>query len=329
MTKNSFSNFFFALFISAIVSLNDSISFLYVSSSLNILSSLTLKEYFKSAKSRVLSIKSFVPSNFLFFNIYGKTKIIFDITTDLTDKLKIMERKNLNKLEEYNGQTSRLNEAERDLNNLEKADEDDNLLRNDLSEKEKQLMGLMYKKKKLQEEKTRISDSSIYTLAVVSVQKNKIWKTKLFSKINEISQNLPIYILEKEMIHIVNKNENELEMLRTMERSFDTLFRKFKKFKDENSTDLKDFERELEGERVRKKASDQKKEIEMKSKNLQKSIFERQNKLYCLPSRKIANDRNKPPAMKKIEVKEKKLEDKLTMSAILKADTDDNFNSNN
>jgi hypothetical protein len=263
-------------------------------------------------------------------NKYNGCKIIFDKPSDLRDKLKVLEKSNLEKLDEYIDLTSRLNMAHREFMNMENEDISDNTLINDIKDKTKQLEEIKIKERKLNEEKKNLNKT---TFSNNSIAKNKILKTKLFAKINQIYQNLPIYLKDREAKKYlgntaVSKNENELEMLRVLERTFDFLNLKYNEFSDNMSEDLKNFEKEIEIERKKKITQDQKIQKEKKIRNLEIAIFERQNKIYAIPKRRMANDRNKPLKKEKIEVKELKTEDNINLYELLAFDGDDNFKIN-
>ena len=255
---------------------------------------------------------------------YNFRKIIFQNPVDLIDKLKMNETINLKKLQEYNDLTSQLIVAQKDLLNLQKEDHLDNSLRNDILDKEGMLSELKLKKAKLLEEKSKLS--MLTSTQNLSWTKKKIHKTRANSKLYEIYDRLPSQFKESEtkkllLNNMISNTEKDLEMLRIIERTFDLTLMKYHEFSETMNSFLREYEKELEIERKKKITMDQNKEIEEKNHNLRLAVYERQNKIYALPKRKI-NIKMKPMRKEFISEKIFKQEENLNLCELLSYDND-------
>ena len=257
---------------------------------------------------------------------------IFQEPSDLIDELKNLETMNIELLKK----TSELNEVFNENSseyNLIMKENNYNLdyLRNDNLKKEKFLKDLKERNKKNKDEKEQLlnySDKNTYDCSQAT--NNNVNKSNINIKIfNMYTTCLGLTFFKENNFRIefaeksknkqisVNKNINYIDMLRVIEKTFDSLVIRYQYFVENNSQDLKKFEKELDLEKKKKFTDEQKFESEIKKENLMKKILERFKKSTLVPKRKVPEN-FQPKTKLKNDVKSKKVnEDNLKLEDLL------------
>ena len=242
---------------------------------------------------------------------HGKLKV-FEKQEELVNELKRMEAKNIELLFESNEIEQAVAERMKDTKNLEKEDKSSNIyISKEIKKKEDELKDIKDKNSRLKEEKDKLEKNryQLNSTSSNSMTKNKLYKTQLFSKVMVLFKKcseLDIFDKDNGDKHkkLCLSNENQLEMMRLPEKTFQYVHDKYIEFGKSYPDDLKKFEKDLEAERKKQIALELTKEDEKKTEKLMQKLAEKYNKVIIKPTRKIA-DRVRP--------EEKILKDKIDL----------------
>ena len=129
--------------------------------------------------------------------------------------------------------------------------------------------------------------------------KNKLYKTQLFSKVIILFKKCSkLNIFDKENFDKLKKlclyNENQLEMMRLAEKTFQYLLNKYILLGESFPEDLKKFEKDLEADRKKQIALELTKDNDKKSEKLMQRIAEKYNKVVIIKTTRTIAERMKP-----------------------------------
>jgi hypothetical protein len=242
-------------------------------------------------------------------NHYDYEKV-FTRHEELINEMKRMEVKNLELLSEVNELEQVVEEKSKEMKKVENEDKSGNkYIINETKRKEEELVEIREKNKKLKEEKEKLNKNKHHVNSsqndkVHSLTKNRVFKTQIYSRIMILFKKCcELNIFEKENWSEMNKknhsnNDNQLEMMRLIEKTFQYLSKKYFSYDQHYSEDLKMFEKDLEAERKRQLALEQAKENEKKTENLIQKIVDKYNKIVIKSNKKIV-EHSRPLEKKK------------------------------
>lgn len=286
---------------------------------LHSLADMVLKTAFSSKKNKMNwnlnLIKENNPAELLEIERYNNYLIhpIFQSANELNEEIKKMEYENINLLEKLNQSRGNVNEMRCELKHVQ-AEENktyDSILK-DVCTREKYFKELKDTNQKLQDEKNMLGNDRIFNTSkmngmtgnmnkttntifsskstgnIQSYTKNKFNQSIFFGKTNNIFQScLDLKINKKKELE---KEINTLDMLKLIEKSVDFLLDRQAYYKSDvlKRVEWEKRKSELDKERKINKANEMKRLEEIKREQLKKNIAERNNRLFVMPKRKVA-----------------------------------------
>jgi hypothetical protein len=262
-----------------------------------------------------------------------ETRMYFTDEQELIDCLKNQEDENIKLLDKYNELTNVINDARKDLNRH--VDDDKRIhdhVKSDILIKEKQLQELREKNKKLLEEKNRLlkeeSEGRFYENEITKINghkksqvKSRLPEAKLMARICNVYNAALRYYDKFEKVDIQKEN-SKLYMLQQVEKVLTAVLKYDKPPSDTNSDYGKEhvkIKNELEYRRKLDKAVKLKEQEHLKWEKLKRDIQERNNKVYIMPKRRLA-ERSKPPEKKQITKNEKRVTDDMLFEEFISYD---------
>jgi hypothetical protein len=270
-----------------------------------------------------------------------ETRMFFNSEQDLIDCLKNLEDENIKMLDKFNELSNVINEARKDL--TRHFDDDKRIndhVKSDVNIKEKQLQELRDKNKKLQEDKLRLlreeNEGKFYESDIVhnkghkkSYVKSKLPEAKLMARVCNV-YNAAVKFYEKPEKMDSQKESQKLFMLQQVEKVLNGVLKYDKPPTDPGSEYGKEHIRvknELEYKRKLEKADKMKEQENVKREKLKRDIYERNNKVYIIPKRRIG-ERIKPAEKRKVLKNEKRVTDDMLFDEFISYETGNSFSNN-